>query len=156
MVMIYRLTPIDPKHESWRLSSVTGQYVRLWAHDCTDARIKAARATDTHYVESVDPQTRRCAEIEHQKSPWELPEVTSCEEDPGEPAPPNDILTQNGATMPIWAQIKGAGAPCRIVSHAQRSPRSTLATSIFVRPPLSERRGTTRPRWVSCRRLLAG
>ena len=33
MVMIYRLTPIDPTHESWRRSSVTGQYLRLWAHD---------------------------------------------------------------------------------------------------------------------------
>ena len=104
MVMIYRLTPIDPKHESWRRSSVTGQYVRLWAHDCTDARIKAAGATDNHYVESVDRQTRRYAKIEYQKSPWELSEVTSCEEDPGEPAPVNDIQTHNGATMPIWAK----------------------------------------------------
>lgn len=102
MVMIYRLTPIDPKHESWRRSSVTGQYVRLWAHDCTDARSKAARATDNLYVDYQAPRSGKI--LECQKSPWELPEVTSCEEDPGEPAPANDILTQNGATMPIWAK----------------------------------------------------
>ena len=103
MVMIYRLTPIDPKHESWRRSSVTGQYVRLWAHCCTDARMKAARATDNHFVD-LDRQLPRFAKIEYQKSPWELPEVTSCEEDPGEAAPANDILTPTGARLPIWAK----------------------------------------------------
>jgi len=102
MAMIYRLTPIDPKHESWRRSSVTGEYVRLWALDCTDARIKAARATDNGFAEFR--QSPRFAKIEYQKSPWELPEVTSCEEDPGEHAPANDILTQTGARIPIWAK----------------------------------------------------
>jgi hypothetical protein len=73
--------------------------VRLWAHDCTNARIKAARVTDNLYLDS---QASRFGEkIEFQKSPWELPEVTSCEEDPGEPVPPNDFLTQDGMTMPI-------------------------------------------------------
>ena len=75
--------------------------MRLLAHNCTDARIKAARATDNLYVDE-DRQPARFAKIEFPKSSWELPEVTSCEEDPGGPMPANDIVTQNGATMPIW------------------------------------------------------
>jgi hypothetical protein len=104
MVIIYRLTPIDTKHETWQRSSVTGEYVRLWARDCTDARTKAARATDNHYYDVV---ARRFGEkLEYQKTPWELSKVTSCEEDPSEPAPPaNDILTQRGAKIPIWAKL---------------------------------------------------
>jgi hypothetical protein len=103
VVMIYRLTPIDPGHESWCRSKVASQYVRLWAHDCTDARSRAAKATDNLYQEAQP--LRRDRQIESPKSPWELPEVTSCAEDPGEPAPPpDDVLTQDGAKLPIWAK----------------------------------------------------
>jgi hypothetical protein len=103
MVMIYRLTPIDPKHESWRRSKVTGQYVRVCAHSCTDARIKAATATDNPYAD-VRPPSSEPLHCRREKSPWELSTVTSCEEDPSEPGPPtpNDIQTQDGARIPIW------------------------------------------------------
>jgi|SRR5580692_719981 hypothetical protein len=98
MVMIYRLTPIDPRHESWRRSKVIDQYIRLWAHNCSEARIKAAKATEKLFL---DAHTPRPLWLEPQKSPWELTEVTSCEEDPGEPAPVNDVVTQDGTILPI-------------------------------------------------------
>jgi hypothetical protein len=101
MPQTYRLTPIDDKHESWRRSKVIDQYVRVWAHSCTDARIKAARATEKLHLDSqtiIESTT-----IERQTSPWGLSEVTSCEEDPtGSTPPPNDIVAEDGTRLPIW------------------------------------------------------
>src|SRR5258708_10360073 len=102
MVSIYRLTPINRNHESWRQSKVTNQYVRVWAHDCADARTKAARATENLYRDVRTPKAPY-APIEFQRSPSELSEGTSCAEDPTDPAPPpNDIISEDGTRLPIW------------------------------------------------------
>jgi hypothetical protein len=103
MGSIYRLTPTNRSHESWRRSKVTNQYVRLWAHDCADARDKAARATENLHLDAQAPKARY-ALLENQKSPWELSETTLCEEDLSDPTPPaNNILTEDGTLLPIWA-----------------------------------------------------
>jgi hypothetical protein len=75
MVMTYRLTPINLDHESWRRSTVKNQTVRVLAHDCTDARTKAATATETLEEIEFQPRKERYAPIVPQKSPWELPDV---------------------------------------------------------------------------------
>jgi len=100
MVMTYRLAPINLDHESWKRSKVK-QTVRVLAHDCTDARIKAAKAT-VQGIEFQPLKGRRFAAPVPEKSPWELPDVTSCEPDGGSgPMPANDIVTEDGGQFPI-------------------------------------------------------
>jgi hypothetical protein len=102
MVMIYRLTPINPEHESWKRSKVKKQAVRVLAHDCADARSKVAKATET--LEEIEFQSPRgrFAPLVYEKLPWELSDVTSCEpDDSGAPMPANDIVTEDGRQFPI-------------------------------------------------------
>jgi hypothetical protein len=102
MVMTYRLTPINLNHESWKRSKVKKQTVRVLAHDCTDARSKAATATETLEGIEFQPPKERYAPIVPPKSPWELPDVTSCEpDDSAAPMPANHIVTEDGSQLPI-------------------------------------------------------
>ena len=102
MVMTYRLTPINLNHESWNRSKVKKQTVRVLAYDCTDARTKAATATETLEGSEFQPPKERYALIVPQKSPWELPDVTSCEPaDSAAPMPANHIVTEDGSQLPI-------------------------------------------------------
>jgi hypothetical protein len=101
VVMTYRLAPINLDHESWKRSKVK-QTIRVLAHDCTDARIKAAKATETLQGIEFQPPKGRFAPLVREKSPWELPDVTSCEPDGGSgPMPANDIVTEDGSQFPI-------------------------------------------------------
>ena len=102
MVMTYRLTPVDLNHESWNRSTVKKQTVRVLAYDCTDARSKTATATET--LEGGEFQSKgRYAPIVPQQSPWELPDVTSCELDASPALKPaiNHIVTEDGIQLPI-------------------------------------------------------
>jgi hypothetical protein len=102
MVMTYRLTPINLNHESWTRSKVQKQTVRVLAHNCTDARSKVATATETLEGNEFPPRKERFAPIIPQKSPWELPDVTSCEPaDSAAPMPANHIVTEDGSQLPI-------------------------------------------------------
>src|SRR5271166_4133367 len=90
------LKPIDAGHGSWDRSSVKSQiaWVRLLANDRTDARTKCAKATLVHIGQTPGP---RYTTITFPKSPWELPDVTSCEPDrSGCSLPADHILTADG------------------------------------------------------------
>src|SRR5271165_5583302 len=78
---VYRLTPKAPHHESWKRSTVTKQFVKVRAYNCTEARTKAAKATEQTAMEFTPLPAHRYAPIVLPQSPWELPDVTSCEVD---------------------------------------------------------------------------
>jgi hypothetical protein len=112
MVMIYRLTPINPEHESWKRSKVKKQAVRVLAHDCADARSKVAKATET--LEEIEFQSPRgrFAPLVYEKLPWELSDVTSCEpDDSGAPMPANDIVTEDGRQFMECGRSRAPTAP---------------------------------------------
>lgn len=97
---IYCLTPINLDDESWKRSKVKKQTIRVLAHDCTDARIKAAKATKT--LKGEFQTSKPFILMVPEKSPWELPDVTLCEtDDDSGPIPANDIVTEDGSQFPI-------------------------------------------------------
>ena len=99
MVMIYRLRPINRKHESWERSEITAQIVTLLAHDCDNARRRTARATTTGNMAVAEDPTVRYSKLVPLKSPWELDDVTMCELDPDQTKgmPGNDIVLEDGS-----------------------------------------------------------
>jgi hypothetical protein len=80
-MQVYCLKPIDPGHASWPASCVGSgiEWVKVLASDCDEARCKVARTTDVPESEWPTKPAKRYAKKCYYKSPWELPEVTSCE-----------------------------------------------------------------------------
>jgi hypothetical protein len=79
--------------------------MRVLAYDCTEARSKAATATEK--LEGSEFQSKgRYAKIVPQQSPWELPDVTSCELDASAAPKPaiNHIVTEDGTQLPIHTE----------------------------------------------------
>lgn len=101
MVMTYRLTPINLNHDSWQRSKEK-QAAKVLAYDCADARCKVARATEILGADLHSPK-ERYAKLTYEKTPWELPDVTSCEPDnSGAPMPANHIVMEDGRRLPIY------------------------------------------------------
>jgi hypothetical protein len=70
------------------------------AYDCSDARIKAAKATFQEQIQFKSPE--RYAPIVPPTSPWKLADVTACEvDDTDESMPADDIVTEDGRRLPI-------------------------------------------------------
>jgi hypothetical protein len=87
----FRLIPIDLDHRSWKRSKVTKQSVRVLARDCADARAKAMLATYQPEYVPIDfnfPQA----------SPWQLPDVTSCEPGASMPPLPDEVVVADDGT----------------------------------------------------------
>jgi hypothetical protein len=102
MVAAYRLMPINSDHESWKRSKIKPQAVTFFAYDCVDARLKVAAMTTENVegAECLSPKERH-AQIASPKSPWELPDVTSCElHDSATLMHANRIVLENGSQWP--------------------------------------------------------
>jgi hypothetical protein len=95
-MMNFCLKPIKPNHESWEVSTIRGQAVRVLALNANLARDKVANATRI----PVAVARPKYAKIELPKSPWELPDVTSCEPDASRPPPADHVLTDDGTLLP--------------------------------------------------------
>lgn len=105
MVMTHRLTPINLNHDSWQRSMVKKQTVRVLAQDCTDARTKAAKATKKLHGE-FQSLKGDYSKLDCPISPWELPDVTSCEpDDSPAPMPANHIVLEDGSQLPIYRNV---------------------------------------------------
>lgn len=104
MVDVFCLKPIKTDHESWPGSRVGSgiKWAKVWAGDSNEARYKMRRATDVR--ESKLPKKavkRKYDKIRYEQSPWELPDVTSCELDLSEPKPGHHILLSDGRQLPL-------------------------------------------------------
>jgi hypothetical protein len=98
-MMIYRLAPTDLNHDAWERSKVTKQGVRVLARDCADARFRAFSATA---VFEFKPVMNPYAKSALQTSPWQLPDVTSCETDAsGQLPPPDVVVSDDGNHWPL-------------------------------------------------------
>jgi hypothetical protein len=101
MATTYRLRPINLEHESWMRSKVRGQFVRVLANDRDQARRRTAAAAATAEVFVPEPPIEGYYRWVRQVSPWEIDDVTSCEEDPsGPPMPTEHIVCEDGNEFP--------------------------------------------------------
>jgi hypothetical protein len=104
MVDVFRLKPIKTDHPSWGSSCIERniEWVKLWAYSEDDARYKVARATDVPDCQLPrKPSQGKYAKILFWESPWELPELTSCDLDTSDPKPGIDILLSDGRKLPF-------------------------------------------------------
>ena len=99
-MMTYRLTPINLDHKSWRRSTIRKKIVWILAHDCEDARRRVRGATlQLEFGPDLGPHAPA---TQLQTSPWQLPEVTSCEADVAAPPPPPDqVISEDGTHWPV-------------------------------------------------------
>lgn len=98
MVDRYLLTPTDLRHESWQYS-VTANPIRLFASGEADARRLAGDSLRTG-PEEIPVGEGRYRKMMPPVTPWERPEVTSCQIDNSRSThSPNFIVGEDGE---VW------------------------------------------------------
>jgi hypothetical protein len=98
---VFCLRPIKPDYEGWAGSCVASEidWVKVWAENRDAARYKVARATDLPHL-AKKSVIEKYGKIEFWESPWECPDVTSCEPDDSEPRPGHGVLLSDGRRLP--------------------------------------------------------
>jgi hypothetical protein len=108
---VFCLRPIKPDHESWPASCVRSEieWAKVWASNSEEARRRVARATDVQESElptKAAKDNQKFAKKRYWDSPWEIPEVTSCELDmsgrkPGDHVLLDHVLLSDGRELPL-------------------------------------------------------
>jgi hypothetical protein len=99
MVACFHLTPKNPQHESWQYS-ITRKSVSIVASAEIEARRRVAN-TLANEAANISLPTGRYQKIMMPVTPWELDDVTSCEECKSDSWPhPNYVIADDGEKWP--------------------------------------------------------
>ena len=100
MTTCFHLTPKNPQHESWQYS-ITRKSVSIVASAEIEARRRVANTLANEAANISLPPTGRYQKIIWPVTPWELDDVTSCEECESTAWPhPNYVMADDGEKWP--------------------------------------------------------